>query len=277
MVTGLVSVIIPTRDRAAMVREAVDSVLDQKDAHSELIVVDDGSTDETPEVLSSYRDRIRLIRQDNRGVSAARNRGVQAARGEWIAFLDSDDLWLPGKLRAQLSFFASHPGLLICQTEEVWIRNGRRWNPKKYHAKPSGYCFGRLLERCLVSPSAVMIHRSLLDRVGLFDESLPACEDYDLWLRIGCRHPIGLVPEPLVIKRGGHPDQLSATVPALDRYRIQAIARLLETGELTEEQRAQAAAQLEKKARIYAMGCLKRGRREEAEAVLSLVSRHRAR
>jgi glycosyltransferase involved in cell wall biosynthesis len=272
-----VSVIIPTRDRAAMVREAVDSVLDQKDAHSELIVVDDGSTDETPEVLSSYRDRIRLIRQDNRGVSAARNRGVQAARGEWIAFLDSDDLWLPGKLRAQLSFFASHPGLLICQTEEVWIRNGRRWNPKKYHAKPSGYCFGRLLERCLVSPSAVMIHRSLLDRVGLFDESLPACEDYDLWLRIGCRHPIGLVPEPLVIKRGGHPDQLSATVPALDRYRIQAIARLLETGELTEEQRAQAAAQLEKKARIYAMGCLKRGRREEAEAVLSLVSRHRAR
>jgi len=277
MVTGLVSVIIPTRNRAAMVREAVDSVLAQKDARLELIVVDDGSTDETPEVLSSYRDRIRLIRQDNRGVSAARNRGVQAARGEWIAFLDSDDLWLPGKLRAQLSFFASHPGLLICQTEEVWIRNGRRWNPKKYHAKPSGYCFGRLLERCLVSPSAVMMHRSLLDGVGLFDESLPACEDYDLWLRIGCRHPIGLVPEPLVIKRGGHPDQLSATVPALDRYRIQAIARLLETGELTEEQRAQAAAQLEKKARIYAMGCLKRGRREEAEAVLSLVSRHRAR
>ncbi|SHF68048.1 Glycosyl transferase family 2 [Desulfacinum infernum DSM 9756] len=274
MVPGLVSVIIPTHNRARMVREAVESVLAQKDARFELIVVDDGSTDETPEALGPHRDRLRFIRQENRGVSAARNRGIQVARGEWIAFLDSDDLWLPGKLRAQLSFFEEHPDLLICQTEEVWIRNGRRWNPKKYHAKPSGYCFGRLLERCLVSPSAVMIHRRVLNEVGLFDETLPACEDYDLWLRIGCRRPIGLVPEPLVIKRGGHPDQLSATVPALDRYRIRAIAKILETEDLTAELRVQAVAALQAKARIYAQGCLKRGRSEEARAVLSLAARY---
>ncbi|SMC25026.1 Glycosyl transferase family 2 [Desulfacinum hydrothermale DSM 13146] len=271
--TDLVSVIIPTHNRAHMVREAVDSVLAQEGVRMEIIVVDDGSTDETPEVLAPYRDRILVIRQSNRGVSAARNRGVQAARGQWIAFLDSDDLWLPGKLRAQLDFFAAHPRWLICQTEEVWIRNGRRWNPKRYHAKPSGHCFDRLLERCLISPSAVMLHRSLLEQVGLFDEDLPACEDYDLWLRIGCRHPIGLVPKPLVIKRGGHADQLSASVPALDRYRIRAIARLLKTRELSQEQRAQAIAVLQKKTRIYAQGCRKRGREDEARAVLSLASR----
>ncbi|MEJ5365452.1 MAG: glycosyltransferase [Desulfosoma sp.] len=272
MTADLVSVIIPTRNRADMVREAVDSVLAQKGAPFELIVVDDGSEDHSIRLLTSYGDAVRILRRESPGgVSAARNAGIMAARGEWIAFLDSDDLWLPGKLRAQLDYFRNRPDMRICQTDEIWIHKGRRRNPKRYHAKPSGSCFERLLERCLVSPSAVMMHRSLFEEVGLFDESLPACEDYDMWLRIGCRHPIGLVPKPLVIKRGGHGDQLSATVPALDRFRLRALAKLLETEPLSPVQRDQAARMLHQKARIYASGCLKRGKTEEALWALHLV------
>uniref|UniRef100_A0A832A886 Glycosyltransferase n=1 Tax=Desulfacinum infernum TaxID=35837 RepID=A0A832A886_9BACT len=271
---NLVSVIIPTRNRAAMVREAVDSVLVQKGAAFELIVVDDGSEDETLRLLDSYGDALRILRRDRPGgVSAARNAGIMAARGEWIAFLDSDDLWLPGKLRAQLDYFRSQPDMRLCQTEEIWIHKGRRRNPKRCHAKPSGWCFDRLLERCLVSPSAVMVHRSLFEQVGLFDESLPACEDYDMWLRIGCRHPIGLVPKPFVVKRGGHGDQLSATVPALDRFRLRALAKLLETEPLSPGQRDQTARMLRRKAQIYASGCLKRGKIEEALWALRLAEK----
>ncbi len=272
MVPSLVSVIIPTRNRCAMVRQAVESVLTQKGAGFELIVVDDGSEDDTPRLLASYGTALQTVRlEHSRGVSAARNAGIHVSQGEWLAFLDSDDLWLPKKLRAQLDFFRQNPGMRICQTDEIWMQNGRRRNPKKYHAKPSGWCFERLLERCLVSPSAVMLHRSLFDEVGLFDESLPACEDYDLWLRIGCRYPIGLVPKALVIKRGGHLDQLSATVPALDRFRLQALAKLLNTAPLKPAQKAQVLNVLQRKASIYATGCLKRGKTAEAHWALSIV------
>lgn len=276
MASNLVSVIIPTRNRAAMVREAVESVLAQKDAKFEVIVVDDGSEDDTMRLLAPYEDALHILRRERPGgVSAARNAGLMAAQGEWIAFLDSDDLWIPGKLRAQLDYLANRPGMRICQTEEIWIHKGRRRNPKRYHAKPCGRCFERLLERCLISPSAVMIHRSLFEQVGLFDESLPACEDYDMWLRIGCRYPIGLVPKALVVKRGGHEDQLSATVPALDRFRLRALEKLLETEPLSPVQRAQTARMLRRKALIYASGCLKRGKTEEASWALRLAAKAR--
>lgn len=269
----MVSVIIPTYNRCLYLREAVQSVLAQTGVDLELIVVDDGSTDETAAAMRDFDDRLRYIRKSHSGVSSARNEGTRVANGEWLAFLDSDDLWLPGKLAAQLDFFEQHPHILICQTEEIWIRNGRRINPRKYHRKPHGYCFSRLLDRCLVSPSAVMMDRDLLRSVGGFDESLPACEDYDLWLRIGCRYPIGLIEEPLIVKRGGHPDQLSATVPSLDHYRILAIANLLRKEPLDRTQREAAFGALRLKCRVYGQGCMKRGRTEEAESILSLPER----
>ena len=213
-----VSVVIPSYNRASLLKEAIDSVLGQDFDDFELIVVDDGSTDDTPGLLQSYPN-ICVVRQDRRGVSAARNAGIRRASGRFLAFLDSDDLWLPGKLSAQMTFFKTHPKAVICQTEEVWIRSGVRVNPKRRHRKYAGMIFERSVELCLVSPSAVMLERSLLDEVGWFDESLPACEDYDLWLRIACRFPIHLITTPLVIKRGGHPDQLSR-VPGLERFRI---------------------------------------------------------
>jgi glycosyltransferase involved in cell wall biosynthesis len=259
----LVSVIIPTYNRGWIVRDAVDSVLGQTYADFEPIVVDDGSTDRTPQILDAYGDRLRVIRQANQGVSAARNRGIGESSGPLIALLDSDDIWLPKKLSVQVDFFKKNPAALICQTEEIWIRNGLRVNPGKRHRKPSGMIFERSLELCLVSPSAVMVRRELFEKVGLFDESLPACEDYDLWLRVGCRFPVHLIDKPLTIKRGGHEDQLSRQ-SSLDRHRIRSLVKLIGAGGLTLTQQNAAVIALRKKCAVYANGCLKRGRLEEA-------------
>jgi glycosyltransferase involved in cell wall biosynthesis len=261
--TPLISVVIPTFNRGWALREAVDSVLSQEYPEYELIVVSDGSTDDTAEILADYGDRIAVIRQENRGVSAARNRGVREAAGSLIAFLDSDDLWLPGKLETQAAFFQARPDALICQTEETWVRNGRRVNPKNRHKKPSGDIFLPSLELCLVSPSAVMMRRELFEVMGGFDESLPACEDYDLWLRIGCRYPVYLIDTPLIIKRGGHNDQLSRQ-PSLDKYRIDSLKRLMESRQLSNQQLQAAQKVLVRKCSIYAAGCRKRQRVEEA-------------
>jgi hypothetical protein len=271
--TALVSVVIPTYNRSTLVREAIVSALTQEDVAPEVIVVNDGSSDDTTSLLKSFGSAIRAISQPHGGVSAARNTGIRAAGEEWLAFLDSDDLWLPQKLRMQLAFLRGHPEFKICQTEETWIRNGRKLNPKKYHQKPQGYCFPLLLERCLISPSAVIIHRELFSEVGFFDESLPACEDFDLWLRIGYRYPLGLLEQPLTIKRGGRADQLSSTIPALDRYRIQALARLLQHEPLRPSQQELALRALKRKAHIYIKGCRKRGRNEEADSVSQLIER----
>jgi len=258
-----VSVIIPTYNRAWSLHEAVQSVLTQTYTDYEIIVVDDGSTDETAKLLRSY-DSVTAIRQPCQGVSAARNRGVRAAQGELLAFLDSDDFWLPDKLSAQVRYFDDNPETDICQTEELWIRRGIRVNPGRRHRKQAGMIFKPSLALCLVSPSAVMLRRSLFESVGGFDEQLPACEDYDLWLRIGCRYPIGLIETPLIVKRGGHDDQLSSQ-PGLDRYRIQSLANLIAGHDLTDGQRLSAIETLQSKCSIYAAGCRKRGRLDEAE------------
>jgi len=259
----LVSVIIPAYNRAWILKEAVDSVLSQNFFDFELIVVDDGSEDNTQDILASYGNRIRIIRQKNKGVSSARNKGIFSSSGRYIAFLDSDDIWLKGKLSTQLEFFESNPDALICQTEEIWLKNGRMVNPGKRHKKISGFFFEKSLELCMVSPSAVMMQRSLFDKVGLFDETLSACEDYDMWLRVNCRHPISLISTPLIIKRGGHKDQLSG-MHSLDKYRIQSIIKLIEKRLLSEEQQKLAIKVLKEKSRVYSDGCRKRGRIEEA-------------
>ncbi len=268
-----VSVIIPTYNRGWILEEAVDSVLGQTYTDFELIVVDDGSTDDTRARLQPYGQRIAYVQQDNQGVSAARNTGLQLARGELVALLDSDDLWMPAKLARQVAFFDAHPAAQICQTEEIWIRRGKRVNPKNRHRKPSGWIFEPSLALCLVSPSAVMLRRGLMDAMGGFDVSLPACEDYDLWLRISLRCPIHLIDDALVVKRGGHADQLSAA-PGLDRYRIRSLDRLLTGEDLTRRQARAAAAMLHEKCRIYAAGCRKRGRSAEAKIYEALAAKH---
>lgn len=270
-----VAVIIPTSNRAQLVAAAVKSVLCQDFGNFELLVIDDGSTDDTLDRLAVFGDRLRIICQQNRGVSAARNRGIQCSTAPLIAFLDSDDLWLPGKLARQVAFLEENPDCQICQTEEIWVRNGRRVNPKRRHRKTAGRIFERSLELCLISPSAVMLRRPLLETVGMFDERLPACEDYDLWLRVSCRYPVGLIDLPLIVKRGGHADQLSR-MPGLDRYRIHAIVNLLEADVLESAQYQAAVKVLQKKCAIYAQGCRKRGRIAECEAYTCLSERYAA-
>jgi len=269
-----VSVIIPTYNRGWTIERTVDSVLAQTFRDFELIVVDDGSQDDTADILAGYGTDIRVIRQPNAGVSAARNTGIRAAGGEFIAFLDSDDYWLPEKLHVQIAYLDAHPAAVICQTEEIWIRNGKRVNPKKVHKKPSGRIFRASLALCLVSPSAVMLRRELFDEIGGFDETLPACEDYDIWLRISAHYPVYLVHTPLIIKTGGHADQLSRMV-GLDRYRIRSIEKLLADGKLTRLRRAAAIEMLVKKATIYASGCRKRGKLDEAATYENLIARYR--
>ena len=270
-----VAVVIPTFNRGWIVSEAIDSVLGQTCRDFELIVIDDGSEDDTQTILNRYvrsehGGKIRVIRQENRGVSAARNRGIREASGRFIALLDSDDLWLPEKLEKQMEFFGQNPDAMICQTQETWIRNGRRVNPKKRHEKPSGWIFEPSLSLCLVSPSAVMFRKELVEAVGLFDETLPACEDYDLWLRVSLDYPVHLIDEELIVKRGGHEDQLSRS-PMLDKYRVRAIEKLLEGDRLTARQREAAVSKIKEKCAIYAGGCAKRGRQDEAEKYLRLA------
>lgn len=257
------SVIIPVHNRYRSLKEAIDSVLSQTFTDFELIVVDDGSADDTPHVADEYAGRIRYIRQENRGVSAARNAGAAAASSPWLAFLDSDDLWLPGKLERQSRFICENPGISIHQTDETWIRRGRRVNPRERHLKREGRIFIDSLALCLISPSAAAMSRECFDRYGPFDEDLPACEDYDLWLRVTARERVGLAPERLVTRRGGHPDQLSARYPAMDRFRVYAILKLLasEGVSLPPEYRERAAAAALEKARILRDGAIKRNRR----------------
>ena len=269
-----VSVIIPTYNRSHLVTEAVDSVLGQSYTDFELLVVDDGSTDASTARLAKYGDRLHLYHQENRGASAARNAGIRHAQGRYISFLDSDDLWLKGKLRAQMDLVGRDPGVKVCYTEEIWIRRGVRVNPKKKHRKYSGWILENMLPLCIVSLSSVLIAREVFDRVGLFDESLPACEDYDLWLRIGPHYPIALLDQPLIIKRGGHSDQLSGKYWGLDRYRIKAILRLLAQKDLDQHIRKRAIATLQEKCRIVATGFQKRGKRELAQQFLDIVSHY---
>jgi glycosyltransferase involved in cell wall biosynthesis len=272
----LTTVVIPTHDRHVMVREAIGSALAQQSAEFEIIVVDDGSTDDTAAALASeLGSRIHLIRTENRGVAAARNLGVAAGRGELIAFLDSDDLWLPGKLAAQVAFMHCHPEAQICQTEEIWIRNGHRVNACDHHRKPNGTIFERSLDLCLVSPSAVLMRRSLFDRTGGFDESLPACEDYDLWLRISRNTPVWLLPEALVVKRGGHADQLSRRFWGMDRFRVASLVRLLAEDGLEDDRRKATIDVLKKKCEILAAGAIRRGREEEGERYRQLAAAYR--
>ena len=268
-----VSVIIPTFNRAVKTARAITSVLYQRFTDYEIIVVDDGSRDETERALHPFKDRIRyVVHKANQGVSAARNTGIKASTAPLIAFLDSDDYWLPDKLGVQTAFFNENPNAMICQTEETWIRNGRHTNPRKRHLKPSGDIFEPSLVLCLVSPSAVMLKRALLDEVGVFDEGLPACEDYDLWLRIACRYPVFLIRQSLVIKEGGHPDQLSARFTGMDRFRIKALEKLLQESPLRESQKKTALTELSRKCQIYGTGCLKRGKKTEAAHYFELPS-----
>lgn len=271
-----VSVIIPTYNRRDFLAEAVASVQSQTYRDWELIVVDDGSEDGTRGMVESLPGPLRFISQEHRGVSAARNRGLAEARGEWIAYLDSDDLWHPRKLEIQVRYVESHPEAVVTYTDEIWIRRGVRVNQRARHRKYSGDIFAYCLSLCIVSPSSALLRKDVLARAGGFDEDFPVCEDYDLWLRLSRDHPFHFERVPLITKRGGHADQLSRSLWGVDRFRVRALNKLLEAGGLRPEQRALTIRELERKCGILGQGSRKRGKKKEAEFYHSLVRRWRA-
>ena len=254
-----VSVVIPSYNRRGLIGQALDSVLNQTHPPMQIIVVDDGSTDDTSSFVAASYPSVDLIVQNNRGVSAARNTGIVACRGTWVAFLDSDDSWLPTKLDRQLDIMAENPEHRLCHTEEIWIRNGRRVNQMKKHKKSGGWIFERCLALCCISPSSALIRRDVFDDIGMFDESLPACEDYDFWLRITAKEPVVFVDEPLITKYGGHDDQLSRRFEAMDRFRLKSLSKLVKMMDVRQEYRSMVEDEMRRRLQILITGATKRG------------------
>ncbi len=270
-----VSVVIPTFNRKDFVLEAIDSVVNQTVNPFEIIVVDDGSTDGTGELIKKKYPDIVYVYQENRGVSAARNNGIKIAKGDYIALLDSDDLWKKKKLEKHIDFIKQNPQFRVSQTDEVWIRNGRFVNPMKKHKKYGGFIFPQCLPLCIVSPSAVIIEKGVFDDYGFFDETMPACEDYDMWLRVSAFEPIGLLEEKLIVKRGGHNDQLSKAFIGMDRFRVYALEKIINNPELKNEYRILAVRELLKKCEILVKGYSKHGKSEVAQYFENLIEKYK--
>jgi len=267
-----VSVIIPTHNRAGSLEYAIQSVLSQSRPPLEIIVVDDGSTDATASAVSKYYDgTVRYHYQPNHGVSHARNTGIQLARGNWIALLDSDDRWLPDKLQQQVSALLKHPELEFCHSDEIWVRHGRRVNPKVCYKKYGGWIFEKCLTRCTISPSSVLMKKNIFSQLGGFDESLPACEDYDFWLRYCSQYPVLYVDMPLLLKFGGHRDQLSMRYLGMDQFRLKALLKLLVNNKLSNEQQTAVKSMFMSKYKILRQGAEKHNNRKLLQLCQSMV------
>ena len=276
----MISVIIPTYNRASFVEEAIQSVLVQDffirnaSIPFELLVIDDGSTDNTKEVVRSFGDKVKYHFQEHKGVSAARNLGLELTQGDYLAFLDSDDLWKKEKMSTQMSFMKSFPIAKVCYTEETWIRRGVFVNPQKKHQKYSGWIFDKVLPICLLSLSSALFKREVFEEIGKFDEELPACEDYDFGIRLALKYPVYLLQKPLIIKRGGHSDQLSRKYWGMDRFRVKALEKALNLN-LKPEQEILVRQEIVKKYQILAKGFEKRNKQEEMRKCLSLIDKYR--
>jgi glycosyltransferase involved in cell wall biosynthesis len=276
----MISIIIPTFNRASYLKEAIDSVLSQdyfvltpEREPYELIIVDDGSTDNTKEIVDSYHSEIRYKFQEHKGVSSARNLGLRISRGDFIAFLDSDDLWKREKIRVQMDYLKAHPEAMMCCTQEIWIRKGVFVNPRKRHEKYSGRIFEKVLPICLLSLSSALFRRLIFDEIGKFDQSLPVCEDYDFGLRMAHKYSMNFLDEPLIIKRGGHKDQLSKKYWGMDRFRVKALEKALKW-DLSDRERELVKKEILKKCRILIGGFEKRGKVQEVLKYKKIIKKY---
>ena len=271
---SFISVIIPTYNRWNLLNRALTSVVNQTYPAHQIIVVDDGSDESVSDSLRHSFHSVQFLKQENKGVASARNLGIKQSTGEWIALLDSDDEWEPKKLEKQMAFLKKSPELRAIHTEERWIRNGNEVNPPAYLDKSSDLLWERSLRHCLICPPSVLIHRSVFETVGLFDEKLTVCEDYDFWLRLLLEQEIGLVDEKLVIKHGGHSDQLSTTIWGMDRFRVMALQKILNNPLLSNDRKVNVLEVLHKKCDILAQGAEKRGKLEEAQKYRNLSDQY---
>lgn len=294
----MVSVIIPVYNRYRMLRQAVASVLCQTYRDFELIVVDDGSTDgarnigmeglepdmsavplvtdggvrPTPEVEEHAPPSFTYHRVTHTGMPGlVRNHGVKVARGKYIAFLDSDDLWMPHKLELQTALMREPAAPRISHSRELWLRGGKVVSQASQRHKRDGMLFDDALQKCIIGPSTVVMERSLFVESGGFREDLEIAEDYELWLRITPDERVGYIDTPLIVKRGGHEDQLSSKYGQIEIFRIHALLELVESGYFSGGNQARATGELSRKCAIYANGARKRGKNDEAERYEALA------
>ncbi len=254
-----ISVVIPTLNRIKTLQRALDSVINQTYKPAEIIVVDNGSSDGTLKFLREQYPKITILTENKIGVSSARNKGIKKSINQWIALLDSDDAWHPRKLEIQTSMLdCALKEYNLIHTDEVWFRNNKHINQMKKHKKQGGYIFERCLSLCCISPSSVLFKKNILDKVGLFDESLPVCEDYDMWLKICSSEEVLFAQDKLTYKYGGHKDQLSKSYWGMDRFRIKSIENIIKNFDLTYKQKKQAKKELIKKLKIIINGAFKR-------------------
>ena len=258
-----ISVIIPTYNRKSFLINAIDSVFNQTYKNLELIIIDDGSSDKTIEYIKKKYSKIKICKQSNKGVSSARNKGIKLSSNNWIAFLDSDDRWHPKKLENQINYLVKNSKYKICHTDEIWIRRGVRVNQHKKHKKYGGFIFDKCIDLCRISPSSVIIHKDVFNKVGLFNEKLPVCEDYDLWLRITAKFPVLYLDEKLTIKYGGHLNQLSEKYWGMDRFRIIALESIIKKSFLSKKNKLKVKKSLKSKINIFLKGLKKRKKKKE--------------
>lgn len=271
----LIDVILPTFNRSHVLERAIDSVLAQSNQSFQLYVIDDGSTDETAAMLLKYLDhpQVHCLRQENKGVSAARNMGIKHSQSEWIAFLDSDDEWLPQKLEIQLAFIALNPQYRFVHSNEIWIRNGVRVNAQKKFDKSHHDIFKHSLETCLISPSTVLMKRELCLEHGCFDERFLVCEDYDLWLKILAKEEVGFIFQDLIKKHGGHADQLSTRFKWMEHWKVKTLIGLITTANLSQDQEIQVQEQIKKKTAMLMSGYDKYENTEGKRELLELLKK----
>ena len=277
MASPLVSVIIPVYNRFELAKEAVSSVLGQTFRSLELIIVDDGSTDMTPILATYFREdtRVKYIRINHSGMPGfVRNKGVETAKGKYLAFLDSDDLWMESKLEKQVVFLGKNSAIKVVHTREAWVRNGKTISQAGFNHRRFGDIFSDALEKCIIGPSTVLLESNLYRELRGFRDDLEIAEDYELWLRLADSNSIGYIDEPLITKRAGHVGQLSEKYGQIEIFRIRGLKKLVEQHYFTIENQKSAELELAKKCRIYAAGCRKRNKVEEAKLHESIAIKY---
>lgn len=295
-----VSVVVPTYNRKESVAEALRSVLAQTFRDFEIVVADDGSTDGTPvnlfQTLGAQPEAIEALTRMNptsikpfshafsndslaiqyhyginRGLSTARNRGIRAARSDFIAFIEAEDLWEPDHLKTQVDFLEMHPGSKVCRVSERNVKDGKP-RVSRNSSTASGWIFEATLEASPMCTSAVLIHRSCFTACGAFDENLPACDEYDLWLRLASRYPVHYLEGPTVTRRSGRPDG-SSRAWGWDRFRVYALEKAFQSGHLSPTQRFLVAEQIVHKCERLVEGF----RRQKSEERSNFYERKRRR
>jgi glycosyltransferase involved in cell wall biosynthesis len=228
MLVPNVSVVIPTYNCAAFLPAAIESVLAQTYKDFEILVVDDGSTDATSEVIAPYLDRVQFIRQENKGVPAARNVGIRASRGEFIAWLDADDVWLPDKLELQMLSFADPEVMMAYSDFSVKYSDGQTL--LSYLAQQPLACEGYIVDNYVQSrflfPSTMVLRRDSMERCGFFDEEMLVCEDLELFARISLHGKVAWSRRPLTVRyEGTH--NLTSKSERIVHYTILALTKVL--------------------------------------------------